>query len=330
VFLPFIILFLLPIQHRAADKFEGFSQADSITFEVVWIGQFSSSDDFTDKESFSDKVLNFLFGSNIQRLFRPLSVITKGDGTIFVLDQGSQSLVMINKKEGEIKSKSGFPSLVGMCLNESEEILFTDSALERIFIQTEDSEDPRVLNDTLNLNRPTGIAYRQFSNQIWVVETGAHRIAVLDKEGNLVKYFGQRGTSAGEFNFPTFIWIDKEGIIYILDSMNFRVQVFNSDGNVLSIFGESGDASGYFSRPKGIATDSFGHIYVVDALFHTVQVFDRNGKFLHNFGRQGQGKGEFWMPTGIHIDGKDRIYIADSYNSRIQIFQLQQKELNGN
>lgn len=149
VFFYFVFLILLPLKLIAADKINGYYLADSITFRVEWIGQISSTDNFSEKESFSDMVLNFLFGENKQRLFRPISVITTGNGTLFVLDQGSQSLVKIDEREGEIISKSHFPSLVGMCFNENDDLLFTDSALEKIFIQADFSEEARVLNDTL-------------------------------------------------------------------------------------------------------------------------------------------------------------------------------------
>jgi len=84
-------------------------------------------------------------------------------------------------------------------------------------------------------------------------ETGAHRISVLNRKGEIIKRTGSRGNGPGEFNFPTFIWIDKLGNAYVVDSMNFRIQIFNKNGEFVSAFGEIGDATGYFARPKGIA-----------------------------------------------------------------------------
>ena len=67
-----------------------------------------------------------------------------------------------------------------------------------------------------------------------------------------------------EFNFPTFIWIDNKGIVYLVDTMNYRIQILDKTGNFIFSFGSIGDATGYFARPKGIATDSHGNIYVAD------------------------------------------------------------------
>ncbi|MCX6268382.1 MAG: 6-bladed beta-propeller, partial [Bacteroidetes bacterium] len=238
--------------------------------------------------------------------------------------QAACSIFQVQNDVGDIphylqKSDLKFSSLVGMCSNTFSEILFTDSFRKKVYRISPGKKKLQVLNDSLKLDQPTGIAYSELRGEIWVVETNAHRIAVLNGRGEIIKHIGSRGTKAGEFNYPTHIWIDKSGLVYVVDAMNFRIQVFNDSGEVVSVFGEPGDASGYFARPKGIATDSHGNIYLVDALFHVVQVFNIQGKFLYTLGRQGHGEGEFWMPSGIFIDKDNFVYIADSYNSRIQV-----------
>lgn len=295
------------------------------SFTVRWVGQFATTKDFLHKAGYTSRLLNLMLGTNISALSRPVSVWFGKDGIMRVLDQGHQALILINDRKRTLKSAAPFPSPVSLCTMDGNEVLFTDSRQNRIYIQVNQGELPRVFNDTLSLNRPTGIAFLKQKQQIWVVETGAHKITILDKNGQLIRHIGQRGTAPVEFNFPTFIWIDQKGTVFVVDAMNFRVQILDSDGKPRFVFGEAGDASGYFARPKGIATDSYGHIYVVDALFHTVQVFNRQGRYLYHFGKQGKKKGEFWMPVGIFIDDDDNIFVADSYNRRIQFFKLQKR-----
>ena len=225
-----------------------------------------------------------------------------------------------------LKREGGtFPSMVGICRTPGGDLLFTDSRLNRVVRLSE--EGLQFFGDTVVLDQPTGIACSPKNGDIWVVETGAHRISRFSPEGKLAGSIGARGSGEGLFNYPTFIWIDGEGRIYVVDSMNYRIQILDEEGRYASSFGEAGDATGYMARPKGVATDSRGHIYVADALFHVVQIFDRQGRFLDTFGSQGQGEGEFWMPAGLYIDDRDRIYVADSYNARIQIFQLENDRL---
>lgn len=305
---------------------EACGQANS-SYEISWVGQ-CPADQEGHKRSFGERVSEVVFGRKPQEVIKPFGVLAIAKDHYLMADQGRGTILEF--KEGKLaelkgitKDGSPFPSLVGMTLLPGDELLFTDSRLNGIFRMK--GHVLSSFSDTLTLVQPTGIAFSKRTGEVWVVETGAHRITVLNREGKVLKRIGERGSTGETFNYPTFIWIDDSGKVYIVDSMNFRIQVMDDQGNFLYAFGEHGDATGSMARPKGLATDSRGHIYVVDALFHVVQIFDVDGNFLYSFGSQGQGDGEFWMPAGIYIDEQDVIYVADSYNARIQLFQLDKK-----
>lgn len=251
--------------------------------------------------------------------FDPINCIVfeQGNGTIFIVENDKIEIPKLLRK-----NETYFPSLVGACILPDKSILFTDSKLNKIFSLSEDKKQLTELSKNLELAQPTGIAYSTQKNQIWVVETSKHQISILNRSGQRIKTFGRRGSGESEFNFPTSLWIDKNGLAYVVDALNYRIQIFDAEGNFKTMFGENGNGTGFLARPKGIATDSFGHIYLVDALFHGVQIFDAKGNYLYQFGTQGRNAVEFWMPSGIYIDDNDYIYIADSYNKRIQIFKL--------
>ena len=268
-----------------------------------------------------------IFGKKAGLIRKPVSLVAANPDHFWLLDQGNGVLVERTDNTGKIpqaiiKSKLTFQSLVGICDIQGKDLLFTDSRENRIYRYSIQSKKLESFNDSLVLKQPTGIAFNIITKELWLIETSAHRLTILTKEGKVIRQIGKRGSSAGNFNFPTHIWIDDGGKVYIVDSMNFRVQVFSSNGEFLFEFGEAGDATGYMARPKGIATDSNGNIYIADALFHVIQIFDKSGNFLYYFGSQGQDEGQFWMPSGIYIDKNDYIYVADSYNARIQIFKL--------
>ena len=291
---------------------------------VLLGGQFPGPAD-ENTSSFGDRLSTLVFGKKPREVIKPFNVLAADPGHYWILDQGAGGVFEVQDGEGELirsmkRASQDYPSLVGLSETCSGDILFTDSRLNRIMRMTGGQLSP--FAESLGLNQPTGIACNPVSGEIWVVETGAHRISVINKDGEQIRTIGGRGTIPGLFNYPTFIWIDAGGRVYVVDSMNFRVQVLNEQGQVEFSFGEPGDATGNMARPKGIATDSKGHIYVADALFHAVQIFDDQGNFLHSFGSQGQQEGEFWMPSGLYIDDGDHIYVADSYNGRIQIFEL--------
>ena len=178
------------------------------------------------------------------------------------------------------------------------------------------------------LGRPTGIAVNEKTSELLVVDTLNAAILRFDLADHKLKgKFGGSGKAEGELNFPTHIYVGRDGTIFASDSLNFRIQSFTPEGKFQRTFGSLGSGPGHFSRPKGVAVDSDGNVYVVDGLFDNVQIFDRESRLLMAFGRPGNGYGEFWLPTGIFIDPNDRIYVSDSYNKRVQIFQYLKRDV---
>lgn len=71
---------------------------------------------------------------------------------------------------------------------------------------------------------PRGILVRE--NDLLVADGQSGRIAVLDKEGNLIKTVGEIGNGEKEFLRPSAI-LNFEGNIHVLDGGNDRIQVLN-------------------------------------------------------------------------------------------------------
>jgi len=302
------------------------------SYYVQYIGQFPSEGKKS-TSGFFERLGRIVLGGEELHPGKPVNILAYDPESFWILDQGNGMVYRNNAGALTLpkalrKKKTDLSSLVGITATGDDNLLFTDSRENMVFRLTAGGRDLEVFNRGVTLNQPTGIAYSPVSEEIWVSETASHRIAVLNRRGELVRHIGSRGTSEGEFNYPTFLWIDASGTAYVVDAMNFRIQIFNSAGKYVSSFGEQGNATGYFARPRGVAVDSQGNIYVADALFNAVQIFDREGNFLYYFGSQGRGREQFWMPSGIFIDSDDHIYIADSYNARIQIFQLKKGDRN--
>jgi DNA-binding beta-propeller fold protein YncE len=297
-------------------------------YAIRWIGQYPGKKG-EKTATLGERVTRMVFGQKPREIIKPFNMVAVNQEKFWILDQGAGGVFEVNDGQGTLlksmkRTASVYPSLVGICRVPGGDLLFTDSRLNRV-VRTS-GDQLRIFGDSVTLDQPTGIACNPITGDIWVVETGAHQIAIFTSDGQLIRKVGGRGTGPGAFNFPTFIWIDHSGRVYVVDSMNYRIQILDSEGDPIGTFGESGDATGNMARPKGVATDSKGHIYVADALFHAVQIFDTEGRFLYSFGSQGQGEGQFWMPTGLYIDEMDYIYVADSYNGRVQVFQLEKKD----
>jgi hypothetical protein len=55
-------------------------------------------------------------------------------------------------------------------------------------------------------------------------------VQVFNRQGDLLYYFGKRGTHAGEFQLPAGLFINHEDRIFVVDSFNRRIQVFHYFG----------------------------------------------------------------------------------------------------
>src|SRR6202041_2241378 len=62
------------------------------------------------------------------------------------------------------------------------------------------------------------------------------RVAKVDKDGNWLKSWGERGTGPGQFHTPHSIALDANGSVYVADRSNRRIQVFDGEGNFLRQF----------------------------------------------------------------------------------------------
>jgi NHL repeat len=59
------------------------------------------------------------------------------------------------------------------------------------------------------------------------------RVAKVDKDGNWLKSWGDRGKEPGQFNTPHSIATDANDNVYVADRGNSRIQVFDRDGKFL-------------------------------------------------------------------------------------------------
>ncbi|MEK7842334.1 MAG: 6-bladed beta-propeller [Deltaproteobacteria bacterium] len=156
---------------------------------------------------------------------------------------------------------------------------------------------------------------------IWVVDSGNHRIKRYDKDGKLLSVWGVNGSLDGMLHYPCDIAVDDSQTIYVSDMGNNRIQKFDRDGKFIGKWGKKGMADGNLKLPLGIAFDSSGHIYVADSGNHRIQKFDKDGNFIDGFGLTGSGEGEFNAPVFVTIDKEGYIYVLDRTNAMVQKFK---------
>jgi DNA-binding beta-propeller fold protein YncE len=178
------------------------------------------------------------------------------------------------------------------------------------------------------------------------------RVAKVDKNGNWVKSWGERGTKPGEFNTPHSIAADAKGNIYVADRGNRRIQVFDGEGAFLREFtidvlydtkarpaiGNMPDlakieASG---GPKTLMPGSPWAVcitpgpnqvlYASDAYPGRVYKLSLDGKVLGVLGETGKQLKQFGWIHEIACPSENLLYVAELLNWRVQKLVLHPKK----
>ncbi len=145
---------------------------------------------------------------------------------------------------------------------------------------------------------------------------GNSRVAKFTREGNLVKYWGDRGTRPGQFNTPHNIVMDAQSNLYVADRQNNRVQVFDTDGNFKQEWKLDGPAWSlcmtHGPNPV-IFVGSVGRVYKIDL----------NGKVLGVFGKLGRLPGWFDSIHALACPDEKTLYLAEEFSFRFDKIVLQ-------
>jgi len=257
-----------------------------------------------------------------------MAVNSKGDlyvadarvGAIFIFNTETKATTIIGNGR-----EATFGLINGLAFDDDDRLFVTDGKLHRVLIF--DKNNKVVDQIDHGLIDPVGIAIDTENRQLYVVDTQADQVVVYDadtlKEKRRIGTGGKNHelTTPGNFSLPTFVALDKDGNVYVTDTMNFRVEMFDADGNFISSFGKHCDSYGCFAHPKGIAVDSDGHIWVADPMLDLLQAFNQEGQLLGVVGGHGNLLGQFSLLSAVYIDKNNRIFTSEQYPGRVQMFR---------
>ncbi|CAF4260933.1 unnamed protein product, partial [Adineta steineri] len=110
---------------------------------------------------------------------------------------------------------------------------------------------------------------------------------------------------------PYDIFIDKNNMLYVLDSLNYRVQRFQSSSTI---------GTTVINVMSAISVDISGNIYILESENNRVTKWKpgiTNGMIVAGGNGNGVSDNQLNNPYGIFIDSKLIIWIADTGNNRI-------------
>jgi len=133
------------------------------------------------------------------------------------------------------------------------------------------------------------------------------RVVKFSRDGTFIKWWGGKGTDAGQFNVPHSIAIDSKGRIYVADRSNNRIQIFDQTGKFLDQWTNFGTPWGLFVKGD--------RIYVVDGTENNCLLIAsiKDGKVLEKLGGLSN-------PTAVTVDSSGAIYVAEVNGTNVKKF----------
>ena len=116
-------------------------------------------------------------------------------------------------------------------------------------------------------------------NNIYVMDSGNHRIQKFDKDGNYLQTIGRKGEGPGEFMRPFNIFLDELGNIYVMELR--KLNLFDPKGNYIKSFVPTTFIMGFAAEPEGNII-CYGFISTPKAQNFGVMILDSEGKIIKN------------------------------------------------
>jgi len=114
---------------------------------------------------------------------------------------------------------------------------------------------------------PADIFYHEETGEVFLADTGNHRIVVMDSNMNFVTVIEELNNNgiSDNFSHPQGVFVNDTGI-FVADTQNNRILVVDRYGNVISEFGRPETElipANLAWLPTNLAVDNAGRIYVI-------------------------------------------------------------------
>ena len=231
---------------------------------------------------------------------------------------------------------------MGVAVDASGSIYIAEERLKRVRRVTADGLVQTAAGD--GLVDPVAVAWDPVSG-LRIADYFGNRVRGVLPGGNLYTvagdgepgYRGDAGPAAqSRLNRPRGAAFDREGNLYVADSLNHRIRLIAASGFISTVagsgvrgfFGDGGPATqAQLNAPQGVAVDSLGNIYIADTGNNVVRRASPDGVVTTVAGtgiRGYAGDGgqaplaALNLPAAVAVDAGGLLLIADTFNHRVR------------
>ena len=279
-----------------------------------------------------EKVVSGMFFEQV--FSEPFGLAQSSDGSIFVVDKGTNRVIKFNS-EFEPQSQTGGYGLGTETFN-SPTYVTIDNALN---IYVSDENNRRVARLDLRLNYvddvkfadeedpflfgyPSGIGVTSYG-ELWIGDRDKNRLCLFNNVGKFDRFVGDFGSREGQLSQPEKIAADPANRFYVCDAGHRRILIYDEYGNFMRKI-----ESGEFDYPMSLAVDK-DFFWILDGGTSSVLLADKNGQILKHFGHilLGERNG-LNGPSDIILLEDGRLLISDTANHRLLVCRIERGETN--
>ncbi len=232
----------------------------------------------------------------------------------FLFSFGEMSISNPPPGEKVDASRKGFLYPAGLTVTSRDEILVVDSGNKRINAYDLKGNFVRYFCPDILLINPLMItAYR---GKVYLTDRGC--VHIFTQDGRFLGSVGQ-----GHLEGPWGVAVDREGNIYVADTLNFSLFAFSPTGKLL--WQKGGFNQREFGLPSGLAIDrKKKRLFVADALRQKIYLYDLKGNKVAEAGSE-KGEYSFRFPRGLAYSSNGYLFVADTEQKRVAVFRVKQR-----
>jgi sugar lactone lactonase YvrE len=308
-------------------------------------------------------------GTGAAALFNnPGQIATDSAGNVYVADTGNNTIRKITP-QGVVTTLAGTPGTVGTTDGTGADARFNQpngiavNAAGMVFVADTDNHTIRQITPdgvvttivghagmaggtdgtgtAVYLKFPNGLAIGPLDNNLYIADTGNHRIAQMSSGAvvtTVAGHGGVPGTHNGTgnlalFDFPLGITADALGNFYVLDDSGTAIRKIAPGFVVTTLAGTNATgaadgtgAAAMFYNGYQLAADAGGNIFVADLgnqLIRRVSFGGVSSTIAGSYNTTGTtddvgSAAMFNSPRGIAVDPNNTVYISDTANNTIR------------